>query len=142
MKKSLIAAALALAAVVAVAGTVRAAGEDTKALGASNWLVSLTKVAGAVKSKVATKAGAGAPAGLYGRDHCSPYDDTMEPAYESEIGWYCKSRKPASVSCEIVGWETVNEGEGGPVLRPVLGDCDPAGGWAGTPLDRDAPQAP
>lgn len=82
-----------------------------------------------------------APAGLYGRDHCSPYDATMVPAFESEIGYYCKSRNPASVSCEIVGWQTVNEGEGGPVTRPILGDCNPRGGFAGTPLEQ-APQAP
>lgn len=135
MKKSLTAAALALVAVVSLCGAVRAAGEDVKTLGASNWLVSLTQVAGRIKTKVAAKADARAPAGLYGRDHCSPYDDTMEPAYDSESGYYCKSKKPASVSCEIVGWETVNEGEGGPVLRPILGACNPAGGWAGTPLD-------
>lgn len=139
MKKSII-AAVVLAAVVA--GNARAAVEGTKALGASNWLVSLTQVTERIKAKVTTPANAKAPAGLYGRDHCSPYDATMEPAYESEVGYYCKSKKPASVSCEIVGWETVNEGEGGPVLRPILGDCDPAGGWAGTPIDRDAPQAP
>ena len=138
MKKSIIAAVV----LAAVAVSAHAAGEDVKALGASSWLVSLTQVAGRIKAKVTTKANAGAPAGLYGRDHCSPYDATMEPAYESEIGYYCKSKKPASVSCEIAGWETVNEGEGGPVLRPILGRCDPAGGWAGTPIDRDAPQAP
>lgn len=139
MKKSII-AAVVLAAVVA--GNARAASEGTKALGADNWLVSLTQVTERIKKAVSTKHNAGAPAGLYGRDHCSPYDATMEPAYDSEAGYYCKSKKPASVSCEIAGWETVNEGEGGPVLHPILGNCTPAGGWAGTPIDRDAPQAP
>lgn len=94
-------------------------------------------VAGATRSNV--KAG---PAGLYGRDHCSPYDEKMEPAFESEVGYYCRSKKPASVTCRVAGWVELDEGENGRVLRPVLGQCDPPGGWAGSAPVDPGPQAP
>lgn len=85
------------------------------------------------------------PQGLYGRDHCSPYDETMKPVNngngDGENGYYCVSKKPASVSCEVVGQKCEIEGENGLVCRAILGKCNPPGGWAGSGRS-DEPQAP
>ncbi len=137
-----LAGALALAAGLGL-GVAHAGGESVSASaegGVAQAFQQIRASFGAKLSKLA-KETKKAPAGLYGRDHCSPYDATMVPAFESEVGYYCKSRNPASVSCEIVGWRTVQEGDEGPVTRPILGDCSPRGGFAGTPLEQ-APQAP
>lgn len=88
--------------------------------------------------------------GVYGKDHCSPYDDSMVPVNggngDSEMGYYCVSKTPASVSCPIIGWQEVFESESGIVHRPIYGtpctcswgDCN--GGRDG---DRgNEPQAP
>lgn len=52
----------------------------------------------------------------------------------------------ASVTCEVVGWQDVNEGEAGVVRRPILGKCTSSwggtGGWAGTGPSNPGPQAP
>lgn len=139
-----LAGALALAVGLGL-GVAHAGGEAVSVSAEGGLAQAFTQVRASIGSKLSklakAQAAKKAPAGLYGRDHCSPYDDTMVPAYESEVGYYCKSRNPASVSCEIVGWQTVPEGEGGPVTRPVLGNCNPRGGFAGTPLEQ-APQAP
>lgn len=137
-----LAGALALAAGLGL-GVAHAGSESVSASAEGGLAQAFTQVRASIGAKLAklAKERKQAPSGLYGRDHCSPYDDTMVPAYESEVGYYCKSRNPASVSCEIVGWRTVDEGEGGPVTRPILGSCSPRGGFAGTPLET-APQAP
>lgn len=144
MMKSAKYAACALALVVGLGlGVANAGPEHAIAAGDGALAQAFTQVRASIGAKLAklAKEQKKGPAGLYGRDHCSPYDDTMVPAYESEVGYYCKARNPASVTCEIVGWQTVNEGEGGPVTRPILGRCNPRGGFAGTPLET-APQAP
>lgn len=96
-------------------------------------------------NKVVKKKGK-VPQGLYGRDHCSPYDETMVPVNngngDGENGYYCVSRKPASVTCEIVGEKCEAESENGLVCRPVLGKCNPPGGWAGSRPSDSGPQAP
>lgn len=144
MMKSATYVAGAFALVVGLGLGVANAGPDRViTTGESSLSLAFTEIRASIGSKLAklAKEQKKVPAGLYGRDHCSPYDDTMVPAYDSEAGYYCKSRNPASVSCEIIGWRTVPEGEGGPVTRPILGNCTPRGGFAGTPLDQ-APQAP
>lgn len=137
-----LAGALALAVGLGL-GVAHAGGESASASAESGLAQAFTQIRASLGAKLSklAKETKKAPAGLYGRDHCSPYDATMVPAFDSEAGYYCKSRNPASVSCEIVGWQTVQEGEGGPVTRPILGDCSPRGGFAGTPLEQ-APQAP
>lgn len=86
------------------------------------------------------------PGGIYGRDHCSPYDETMKPVNDGngdgENGYYCVSKNPASVTCKVVGTKCEQEGELGLVCRPVLGECTPRGGWAGPGTGNGGPQAP
>lgn len=64
------------------------------------------------------------------------------PSQEGELGTVCRNDKPYSVSCEIVGWKKVTD-ETGERLEPILGECDPKGGFGGDGSPRqDPPQAP
>lgn len=65
------------------------------------------------------------------------------PSEEGEHGRVCRSDKPASVTCEIIGYEPVTD-DSGTYYKPILGKCDPEGGFAGAPRDpkNDPPQAP
>lgn len=64
------------------------------------------------------------------------------PSQEGENGVVCRSDKPFSVTCEIAGWKKVVD-EMGERYEPVLGKCDPEGGFGGTrPGPQPAPQAP
>lgn len=81
--------------------------------------------------------------GVYGVDHCSPYDDTMVPAkVYGEEGPHCVSRNPAAVICHEPRVERVFEGELGWVDRVVgCGRLTPPGGFAGPGPDQGT-QAP
>lgn len=82
--------------------------------------------------------------GLQAKPAAAPCLPGTHPVDEGEHGVVCRSDKPASVTCEILGYRDENEGELGVVRRPILGKCTPSGGWAGTqPIPgSDAPQAP
>ena len=58
-----------------------------------------------------------------------------------ETGPRCVSDHPYSVTCEIVGWRRVVD-ENGEYLKPILGECTPKGGFAGTNPFPNQPQAP
>lgn len=66
------------------------------------------------------------------------------PSQEGENGIVCRSDNPSSVTCEILGYKDVVDGEMGVIRKPILGKCTPEGGWAGSkPLPgSDAQQAP
>lgn len=59
---------------------------------------------------------------------------------------WAKPGHGASVTCEVLGYEDVNEGEAGVVRRPKLGNCTSSwggtGGWAGDGPANPGEQAP
>lgn len=134
-------ALLALAVLVAVGRSVHADLETSVSAQLVAFHNVAEKVQKAVEGKLAKLPGV-ENKGRWGIDHCSPWDEWMKPAeHYGEEGPHCVFKNPASVTCKVIGYEKRVD-DSGEVLWPILGDCNPKGGWAGSGAPRDDIQSP
>lgn len=134
-----VASLLVLAVALALAAPVKAGPEAAKASGQSG-LAEADAAAKDIKDGV-KKWFAAQKKRIKNNETVSQCPAGTHPSYEGELGLVCRSDNPASVTCEIIGWRKVVD-EMGERLVPILGECNPKGGWAGSNPRRDEPQAP
>ena len=133
-------AALMLVAVVSVA--VRAEGKiETQVVnsGPQNW-------ADLLQGRISFSE-------FWGRESSRKVDWSNHPCLPGErrvdtgdSGIACFPAQSASVTCEVLGYRDVNEGEQGVVRRAILGKCTSSwggtGGWAGNGSAKPDTQSP
>ena len=134
MKRSVIALAAGIVAAAMAAGPA-AAGHEEQAVSARS---TLSDVGSTIRESVKKWVAEQKTKPAYKR--CP--DGTHE-SWEGQEGLVCRSDKPFSVTCQIIGWEKVVD-DSGERLKPILGECDPKGGFAGpgNPNPDVPPQAP
>ena len=141
MMKKVMVAALMLVAVASLSVAVRAEKLETQVVnsGPQNW-ADLLKGRISFKQFVAKEKDRKVD---WSNHPCQPGERRVDTG---ESGIACYPAQSASVTCEVLGYQDVNEGEAGIVRRAVLGKCTSSwggtGGWAGNGSSNDGNQAP
>lgn len=132
MKRSVIALAAGIIAAALAAGPAAAGHED----GAVSARSTLSDVDSAIREGVAKWVSHKTAERITKR--CP--EGTHE-SWEGDMGLVCRPDKSFSVTCQIIGWEKVVD-DSGERLKPILGECDPKGGFGGDGKQEVPPQAP